>query len=74
MTYTEEQRAIIRRIGEVSAQLDATAAAHREAQQAAARGLIDAVTTLTIAINQAAEIGALNQRHGDLWREFLDTL
>jgi hypothetical protein len=74
MDYTPQQRAIITRIGEISAQLDATLIRHHANQAAAGRSMIDAVTALTDAINRAAEIGELTQRHGDLWREFLDTL
>jgi hypothetical protein len=74
MDYTPQQRAIITRIGEISAELDATLVRHRAAQAEAGRSILDAATALTDAINRAAEIGELTQRHGDLWREFLDTL
>lgn len=74
MDYNDEQRAIITRIGEASAQIRATVAAHRQAQAAAGRGMIDAVTALTQAIERSNELGPLLERHNDLWLEFLDTL
>ena len=75
MEYNAEQRALIRRLGEVSAEFNAMAARHREAQAATAAGMmIDAVTSLIQAIDRANELGVLQQRYGDLWREFLDTL
>ena len=74
MTYTEQQLAIIRRVGEISARIRAVAAAHRTAQADEARHLIDAITALTNAINRSAEMGRLCEEHGDAFREFLDTL
>jgi hypothetical protein len=49
-------------------------AEHRMAHAAAGQNLIDAVTALTTAIRQSNEIGVLFTQHGDLFREFLDTL
>jgi hypothetical protein len=74
MEYTAEQRDLIRRIGEVSARMDQLMAEHRMAHAAAGQNLIDAVTALTTAIRQSNEIGVLFTQHGDLFREFLDTL
>ena len=74
MEYNEEQRAIIIRMGEISAQIEATVARHREAQIAAGRNMIDAVTALTAAIDRSNELWPLFQQHGDAFREFLDTL
>jgi len=74
MNYTPEQRAIIQRIGEISARFDATVASHREAQVAAGRNLIDAVAALTTAIERSNELMPLFLQHGDAFREFLDTL
>jgi hypothetical protein len=74
LDYTLEQRAIIRRIGEVSTQINETVAAHKTAQINTARDMLDAVTALTAAIDRSNELLPLFLRHGDLWREFLDTL
>lgn len=74
MNYTDEQQALIRRIGEVSARMDQVMAEHRAAHAAAGQNLINAVTALTDAIRQSNEIGVLFAQHGDLFREFLDTL
>ena len=74
MQYTEEQRAIIQRIGDISAEMDATVTRHREAQIAAGRNMVDAMTALAAAIDRSNELWPLFQRHGDAFREFLDTL
>jgi len=74
MEYTEEQHALIQRMGEVSARMDQLMAEHRAAHAVAGQNLIDAVTALTTAIRQSNEIGFLFTQHGDLFREFLDTL
>ena len=74
MDYNKEQRAIIRRIGEISAEMEATVARHREAQIAAGRNMIDAMTALASAIDRSNELWPLFRRHGDAFREFLDTL
>lgn len=74
MDYSAEQREIIRRMGEVSREMDQMAEENRTAQTATARNLIDAVTALTDAMRYSAEMGRLCRQHGDLFREFLDTL
>ena len=74
MPYTQEQRELIRRIGEVSAQMRATVASHQAAQLTAARNMLDAATALTAAIDRSNELLPLFLHHGDLWREFLDSL
>ena len=74
MNYTAEQRAIIARLGDSSRQCNEMAARHRAEQIQSGRNMIDAVTALTQAIDRSNELAVLHQRHGDLWREFLDTL
>jgi len=74
MDYTAEQQVLIRRINEVSARIDHLMMEHRMVHNAAGKDLIDAVTALQIAIQQSNEIGVLFTQHGDLFREFLDTL
>lgn len=74
MNYTTEQLALIRRMGEVSSRIDQTMTRHRAANAAAGQNLIDAVTALTQAIQQSNELDVLSKQHGDLFREFLDTL
>jgi len=74
MEYSPQQHELIRRIGEVSARMRAVSAQHRAANQAAGRNLVDAVTQLMTAIQQSNEMGELFTQHGDLFREFLDTL
>jgi len=74
MNYNEEQRAIIRRMGDISARIRETAAAHAVAQAEEAQHLIDAITALTNAMNRSAEMHRLATEHGDAFREFLDTL
>lgn len=74
MDYTPEQRAIIVRMGEISAQIEATVARHRETQIAAGGSMVDAVAALTAAIDRSNELMPLFLQHGDAFREFLDTL
>ena len=81
MDYNAEQRALIRRIGEVSAQIERMAEAHRIAAENAGRNMISAgnnmvaaITELQAAMDRAREAGELQRRYGDLFREFLDTL
>jgi len=71
MEYTEEQRAIIQRIGEISAQFDDAAERASTAQAEAAQHTVAALVT---AMDSLREIVVLNRRHGDALREFLDTL
>ena len=74
MTYTEQQLAIIRHMGEISSQIRAAAAARRSAQMAEAQHMVDAITALNNAMDYSAEMGRLCEEHGDAFREFLDTL
>jgi hypothetical protein len=74
MNYSTEQLAIIRRMGDISARIRDTAAAHRAAQAEEARHLIDAITALRRAMDRNEEMGQLTAEHGDAFREFLDTL
>lgn len=74
MEYTPEQRAIIQRIGDVNKRLDEAMVRSREAHATAGHDLLDAVRALTDAIDRSTEITALCLQHGDLFREFLDTL
>ena len=81
MEYTNEQRDIIRRIGAVSSEIERTAQAHRIAAENAAQNMaqagqsmIVAIREMQAAIDRSREAGELQQRYGDLFREFLDTL
>jgi hypothetical protein len=81
MDYSDEQRTLIRRIGEMSARIAQARAQHRSAQAAQvealsdmANGLNAAIAGLTRALEHSDELTVLVQQHGDLWREFLDTL
>jgi hypothetical protein len=74
MAYTEEQRAIIQRIGALSAQFDVAAAANQAAQAAASRKVSELLGELITAVARSAEIVTLQKRHGDALRELIDTL
>lgn len=74
MEYTAEQLALIRRMGEISARMNQLMIEHHAAHTDAAQNLVDAITALTTAIQQSSEVLALFTQHGDLFREFLDTL
>ena len=70
MEYNDEQRALIRRMGEISARLDAAMAADRAAHET----MSDLFTELFAAIQRSNEIGALQMEHNDAFREFLNSL
>jgi hypothetical protein len=74
MDYTPEQRAIIARIGDISARYHAIVEEHRRAQIAAGGAMLDAISALTAAIDRSNELAPLFLAHGDAFREFLDTL
>jgi len=74
MDHTPQQRDIIRRLGEVSREIDKTVEQHQAAQSTAFRTLAELGAAMMEAIDYSAQITALGKRHGDLWREFLDTL
>jgi hypothetical protein len=74
MTYTDEQRAIIARMGKISRRFDETAVNHHAAQAQAGHDLIDLATRMLAVINQTGALVTLNKQHGDAFREFLDTL
>lgn len=74
MQYSDEQRAIIRRMGEISARLDAAMEDDRVAHLATSRDLLHLGTELSAAIRRSNEIGIMQQQYGDAFREFLDTL
>jgi hypothetical protein len=73
MAYTPEQREIIHRLGEASARFDAAAAAHQATQAAMYQDILEMGTALIAAINHSNELVSLHKRHGDIWRELLDT-
>jgi hypothetical protein len=73
-TYSAEQIAIIRRMGDISARIRDAAAAHSAAQAEEATHLVDAITALHRAMNRSEEMLRLTTEHGDAFREFLDTL
>jgi hypothetical protein len=76
MAYTPQQLEIIRRMADLSKQINETAAAHRRAQSVEPRKLrfSDAIASLEIAMNYSTEMHRLCTEHGDAFREFLDTL
>lgn len=80
MIYTDEQRAIIRRMGEISARhraamdADRAAATTQDLVQDVSTALIKAINRSNEAIQRSNEIGALQREYGDTFREFLDTL
>jgi hypothetical protein len=74
MDHTPEQRAIITRMGEVSARSRAVLERHRATQVEAGRTLIGAAVALAVAIEHSNELAPLFQEHDDLFREFLDSL
>jgi hypothetical protein len=74
MQYTNEQRAIIRRIGEISARFDVAAEQASAAQIAAGQNALNVATALVTAMNSLREAVTLNRQHGDAMRELLDTL
>jgi hypothetical protein len=74
MDYTPEQREILRRLGEISAQFDAAASQQQAAQAAMYQDILEMGTALIAAINHSTALVTLHKRHGDVWREFLDTL
>jgi len=72
--YTPEQHRIIRRMGELSAQLNTAMEADRVAHITMTRDLVNLGTELSSAIRRSNEIHRLATEHGDAFREFLDTL
>jgi hypothetical protein len=74
MEYNDEQRAIIRRMGDVSARVRVAMDADRAAHLAMTHELVNLGAELSGAIRRSGEIHALLAEHGDLFREFLDTL
>lgn len=74
MEYNDEQRAIIRRIGEISARYDAAMEADRAAHATMSRNILDLGAELLAAMERSNEIGALQRDYGNAFREFLDTL
>jgi len=74
MEYNDEQRALIQRMGEISARLDELMAADRAAHERVSLSIRDLGAELLAAIHRSNEIGTLQRQHGDAFREFLDTL
>jgi hypothetical protein len=74
MKYNDEQRAIIRRMGEISTRHRAAMEADQAAHAALRFDLLNFATELASVIRRSNEIGALQAEHGDVFREFLDTL
>ena len=74
MDYTPEQRAIITRIGEVSTRYHTMLERHRTAQVQAGQTLVEAAVAVAVAIERSNELAPLFREHGDLFREFLDSL
>jgi hypothetical protein len=72
--YTEEQRAIIHRMGEISSRHRVAMEADRVAHVTMSRDLLHLGTELSAAIRRSNEIGKLEAEYGDAFREFLDTL
>lgn len=74
MTFNAEQRAIIQRIGAISARFDDAAARSAAAQVTAGQGVLNVGAALVTAMNSLQEAVMLNRQHGDAMRELLDTL
>lgn len=74
MEYTDEQRAIIRRMGDISARLDSAMEADQAAHAAIRFDLLNFATELAAVIRRSNEIGTLQREHGNAFREFLDSL
>jgi len=74
MTYTEEQRAIIARMGDINKRIEAAETRRRTNHRAMANNLTDLGANLIAAIERSDELGRLNREYGDAFREFLDTL
>jgi hypothetical protein len=74
MEYNAEQRALIRRMGEVSARHRSIIAAGRASHRRSVRDLASLTADLMDAIERSDQLGALEQEYGDAFREFLDTL
>jgi hypothetical protein len=71
---TDEQRAIIRRIGAISARFDDAAEQASAAQIAAGQNALNVATALVTAMNSSRELVTLHKQYGDALRELLDTL
>jgi hypothetical protein len=74
MEYNDEQRATIRRIGEISARHRAAIEDDRAAHARMSRDILNLGTELMAAIARSNEIGALQTEYDDAFREFLDSL
>jgi len=74
MKYNNEQRAIIRRMGEITVRIDIAMEADRVAHIAMSHELVNLGTELSAAMRRSNEIHRLLTEHGDAFREFLDTL
>jgi len=74
MEYNDEQRAIIRRMGDISARHRAAMEDDRAAHARTSCDILNLGTELLAAIRRSNEIGALQTEYGDAFREFLDTL
>lgn len=74
MTLNDEQRAIIERIGAISARFEDASEQAAAAQIAAGQNALNVATALVTAMNSLREAVTLNKQHGDAMREFFDTL
>lgn len=74
MNYSDEQRALIRRMGEIKAQAEFVLEADRVAHETVSINLVNLGIELSAAMRRSNEIHRLLAYHGDLFREFLDTL
>jgi hypothetical protein len=72
--YTEEQRAIIRRMGAITVRIDIAMEADRVAHVTMSHELVNLGVELSTAMRRSNEIHRLLAQHGDMFREFLDTL
>jgi hypothetical protein len=68
-----EQRAIIARLGAISARFDDAIAQAAAAQIAAGQNILNVGTRLVTAMNSLQEIVTLQREYGDALRELLDT-
>ena len=65
MEYTQEQRELIRRIDEISAQMEVAAADNNITLERTGDRFIDAAQTLSASIQQSRDVTILFNRWGD---------
>ena len=74
MTYNDEQRAIIARMGEISKRIKEASQHADRAHMQSRTAITDLLSALVTSTDSFHEIVTLSSEHGDAFREFLDTL